>query len=380
MKAVHFGAGNIGRGFIGLLYFESNYTTTFIDVNAEVIDALNKQKGYQVSYASDDGQVYNVEDVSGINSMESPKAVIDAIKEADIITTAVGPTILPIISTILAEGLRARLETKQPINLIACENMISGSDFLQEKVYEHLTEEEEAAFDALYRFPNAAVDRIVPNQVHENILSVSVEPYYEWVVEDDFIGERPKIQGMTVVKDLQPFIERKLFTVNTGHATAAYIGYYLGHATIAEAMRDERVLRLVHGVLQETSDVLVVLYRFDRDEHDLYVETTLKRFLNSHIHDEVSRVARGPIRKLGSNDRLIRPAKSYIKLKNKLPQHLASVVALVLTYVNEADEEAIILQKMINKNGIAETLMEVSGLREESRFVELVLEKMDDYA
>src|SRR5699024_4594815 len=148
--------------------------------------------------------------VSGINSVQNPEDVIEAIMNADIVTTAVGPAILPAISGLIAQGLQKRLQmNKAPLNLIACENMVGGSSLLKEKVMEHVTEEEAASFASLFGFPNAAVDRIVPNQTGEDLLEVSVEPYYEWVVEETAIkGNKPPIAGITYVSDLTPYIER----------------------------------------------------------------------------------------------------------------------------------------------------------------------------
>ena len=126
---------------------------------------------------------------------------IDAIANADLVTAAVGPNILPLISGLIANGLKKRVtQSNGPLTIIACENMIGGSAFLKEKVYEHLNEEEKLLFDVQFSFPNAAVDRIVPNQTNEDKLAVTVEPFYEWVVDESEIkGENPPIQGITFV-------------------------------------------------------------------------------------------------------------------------------------------------------------------------------------
>ena len=54
-KAVMYGAGNIGRGFIGQLFSESGYEVAFIDVNREIIDQLNRDGQYPVGVLSGTG-------------------------------------------------------------------------------------------------------------------------------------------------------------------------------------------------------------------------------------------------------------------------------------------------------------------------------------
>lgn len=379
MEAVHFGAGNIGRGFIGLLLHQSGYHTTFVDVNDEVIQVINEKKQYSVVLASEDRETLTVKNISGINSVSDPDKVVQAIVQADIVTTAVGPNILPIISKLIAEGLAERVKTnKKPLNIIACENMVGGTALLKENIYEHSTEEAQKAFDELIGFPNAAVDRIVPNQTNEDLLQVSVEPYYEWVVEAPALkGEKPGIEGITFVDDLTPYIERKLFTVNTGHAAVAYVGYHMGYATIIDAIQDEKVLEIINGALRESGEALIQTHQFDREEHQEYIKKIISRFQNSNISDEVTRVARGPIRKLGADDRLVGPALTYMDTTSKEPTYLAKVIAAALQFDYEADQEAVELQKMIDKQGVEATLQEVSGLKADHPLVKIVLQEME---
>ncbi|WP_407272565.1 mannitol-1-phosphate 5-dehydrogenase [Radiobacillus sp. PE A8.2] len=379
MLAVHFGAGNIGRGFIGALLYQSDFHTTFVDVNEKVIDALNDKQQYRVVLADEQKEELVVKNVSGINSMTDPEKVIEAIGKADLITTAVGPNILPIIADLIAKGLQKRIElNKDPVNVIACENMIGGSALLQEKVLEKIPSEQRETFNRLYGFPNAAVDRIVPNQSNEDMLMVSVEPYYEWVVEETAMkGEKPDVKGITYVSDLTPYIERKLFTVNTGHAVAAYIGMYKGLATITEAMEDTSVQDTVKAALKESGEILIHQYGFDQQAHEAYINKIIKRFLNPYISDEVTRVGRGPLRKLGANDRLIRPAKLYMDTLGKAPENLAKTIAAALLYSNEADEEAVKLQQMVKEKGYTGVLETVSGLEKDHPLVAIIMEQIE---
>ncbi|WP_174614818.1 mannitol-1-phosphate 5-dehydrogenase [Virgibacillus ihumii] len=379
MLAVHFGAGNIGRGFIGELLFKAGYHTTFVDVNEAVINELNAKKEYNVILAAENSETLTVKDVSGINSVSDPDDVVDAIVKADVVTTAVGPNILPIIAELIARGLRKRAARNlEALNLIACENMIGGSELLKEKVYEHLAPAERGKFDELFGFPNAAVDRIVPNQSNEDLLTVSVEPYYEWVVERAGIkGVAPDVDGITYVDDLQPYIERKLFTVNTGHAVPAYIGQYMGYETINEAMQDPHIQEIINGALRESGEVLIQTYDFNRETHEEYIDKIIARFKNPYISDDVKRVGRGPIRKLGAMDRLVRPATEYVEVTGKNPVYLAKIIAAALHFHDEEDDEAVKLQEIIAEDGYERALQKVSGLESDDRVLTAVLEELE---
>lgn len=368
MKAVHFGAGNIGRGFIGLLLNQSGYEVTFVDINDTVIQALENKRFYEVGFAEDGVDNVVVDRVRGVNSLKDPERVMSLIAEADLVTTAVGPTLLPKVAPLISEGLRDR-KTEAPVYVIACENMIGGSASLQQAI-----EASGGVGVANVSFPNAAVDRIVPLQQHEDPLYVEVETFYEWVIETQGLAERPPLHGVTWVDEIGPYIERKLFTVNTGHAIASYIGSLFEKGTIDEALKDRRVRQVVQGALYETGWLLLEKYGFEAKEHSQYIQKIIKRFENPKLKDEISRVARSPIRKLGPSDRLVKPARELIA-NGIEPNELAYGIAAALTYYNPDDSESSELYLSIAEDGILSTVEKYLQLHEEDTLTKLILEQ-----
>lgn len=356
MIAVHFGAGNIGRGFIGLLLHEAGYEVVFADVNAELIGALNATPTYRVVEAGEGGGEKVVTGYRGIDSGADPDALDAAIAAADVVTTAVGPNVLRFVAPAIARGILARPEGAAPLAVMACENALGATDLLRAEVEKH---GDAATIAACAVFANTAVDRIVPEQ-HPDGLDVLVEPYCEWAVESGPFGaEVPAIPGAHFVPDLAPYIERKLFTVNTGHAATAYHGRLAGHATIAEALADPEVRDRVEAVLQETAGMLVAKHDFAADEQERYLRTTLDRFSNPAIDDSVERVGRQPIRKLSRHERFVEPA-SAIAESGGDPVALLGAMGAALRFDAPGDEEAVQLQRMLADG--SDIVAEVMGL------------------
>ena len=376
MKALIFGAGNIGRGFIGQILKENDYDLIFADISDKIIDEINLKREYRVYFASDDKESIRISDVIGIHNVKDTEKLKETIQGVDLITTSVGPNILPIIAKTISEGIKERLskENIEFFNIMACENAIGATDILKKNLYLHLDEQEKIKAEKYIGFPNSAVDRIVPIQKNENILDVMVEPYHEWVVEaDKFRGNFKPIKGVEYKKDLKPYIERKLFTVNTGHATTAYIGNAYGYKTIIEAIDDEKVEEMVLGVLKETSEYLIERFKFREEEQRKYVNTIINRFKNPHISDDIIRVGRSPIRKISANERFIYPAQQLIKM-GKMPHNLAKTISYILRYINPEDKESIELNDYLKENNVTKTLKKYSGLEEDSILIELVEE------
>ena len=107
-KAVHFGAGNIGRGFIGLLLSLSDYEVVFIDVDDDVISKLNQENNYQVlEVGGAEVEEYKVNNVRGVNAKKEEQVAAE-IKDADLVTAAVGPANLEYIAPAIAQGIKQR--------------------------------------------------------------------------------------------------------------------------------------------------------------------------------------------------------------------------------------------------------------------------------
>lgn len=373
-KAVQFGAGNIGRGFIGALLSQAGYHVTFADVAEPVIDKINADKTYTVHVMDVQCEDQTITGIRGVNSTK-PEA-IQAIAEAELVTTAVGLVILPRIAPAIAAAIEKRRADgmKEPMNIIACENAIRATLQLKEAVYGVLSEKGKAYADEYVGFPDCAVDRIVPPVKSENFIDVVVESYFEWDVErSGFRGEIPEIPGMSLVDDLMAYIERKMFTLNTGHCITAYLGKLRGLPTIDKAIADPDVFATVYAAMQESGAGLIKKHDFDAEKHVTYINKIIGRFKNPYLQDDVTRVGREPLRKLSPTDRLIKPLTTAAGYG--LPVgHLITGVGAALRYDNPEDKQSVELQAKIAEKGVRAAAAEVTGLANKGLLQAIVAE------
>ncbi|MFJ8895377.1 mannitol-1-phosphate 5-dehydrogenase [Leifsonia sp. NPDC102414] len=375
MKAVHFGAGNIGRGFVGLLLHEAGYEVVFADVNAELIDALAAADSYRVHEVGETSKTTVVDGFRAINSAQDEAALIAEIATADIVTTAVGPRILRFVAPVIAAGLAARADDAPRLAVLACENAIGATDLLAAELFDGLPDDETRdALAAKAIFANTAVDRIVPAQDPDAGIDVTVEAFYEWVVDrSPFAGAEPSIPGAHFVDSLAPYIERKLFTVNTGHATVAYTGFLAGATTISEAIAIPSVRSAAEAALTETSAALVAKHGLDPADLAAYRAKILDRFTNPYLVDEVTRVGREPLRKLGRNDRFIGPAADYVQYTGGIPEALLTAVGAALRFDVPDDTQSVELQQLLREATAEDIVTEITGVAEgEPLFAPLV--------
>jgi mannitol-1-phosphate 5-dehydrogenase len=361
VKAVHFGAGNIGRGFVGLLLHQAGYELVFADVAEDLISQLAAADSYDVHEVGENPTVRTVDNFRALNSGTQEANVVAEIATADVVTTAVGPHILKFVAPVIAKGIAARPAGMAPLQVMACENAINATGILQDEV---AAQWDTAAgeLESAAVFANTAVDRIVPNQEPGKGLDVTVETFYEWVIDrTPFGGNAPVIPGATFVDNLEPYIERKLFTVNTGHASAAYFGFEAGLGKISEAMADQDVAADVRAVLDETKELLIHKHGFNREEQEAYVEKILGRFTNPHLPDTVNRVGRAPLRKLSRHERFIGPAAELAE-RGIVPEALLGAIAAALRFNDPADAEATELAQIVASSTAAEATERVTGL------------------
>ncbi|KAI0006262.1 mannitol dehydrogenase domain-containing protein [Xylariaceae sp. FL0662B] len=385
-KAVHFGSGNIGRGFVACFLHESGYEVVFADVMDELVNKLNSTPEYHVIERGVEGTVRKtITNYRAINSKYNEPELVDEIATADIVTCSVGPNILKFIAPVIAKGIDQRSNDLKPLAVIACENMIGATDALAGHIKHPKNTPEHRLDDHHERaaYANSAIDRIVPAQDPNAGLDVTLEKFYEWVVEETPFKpnentasnlEKPEIHGIKWVDNLAPFIERKLYTVNTSHATAAYFGYNRKKQTIDDAMQDKNIKSQVAAAINETARLIVTKHAIEESEQESYKQKIIKRISNPHLADAVERVGRAPLRKLGRKERFIGPAAELAEMGLETTA-LMEAAEMAFRFQNvEGDEESQELAKIMAENSADDVVHKVCGLQKSDKLYPKVLE------
>lgn len=357
MRAVVLGPGRVGCGFAGHVLRSSGYDLVFVARNQQLVDHFNRVGHYRVRLVGSGELDERVDGVRAV-AMEDPRSVVEAIKGADLVVSAVTSSGVSDVAPILAAGLR---ECPRPVNVIALENLHDAGWRLRARV--KLSDAEAAE---RHGFTGGLVGRAVSWRLGD---PAGDEPLtFVGDRQDDLVVYRcrlrrpfPRIKGMLAVDDYEAHVRRKLFTFSAGHAATAYFGHLKGYRYIHTAIRDSEIRSGVLGVMREGQFVVAAHYgpEFGGDDRDLIA--MLSRFENAGLDDPIARVGRDPRRKLGPDDRLVGPAVAAEPLGIH-PSALTLAVGAALCFDHPDDPPSGDLHREIADRGLGVILRRVCGL------------------
>ena len=379
--AVIFGAGNVGRGFLGQLFSESGYEVVFVDIDRPLIAALNARRGYTIRLVEDDtAEAITISPVRALHAQETG-AVTRSLAGADLAATAVGVRALPQVAPLVAAGIarRATIDVQAPLNVIVCENLKDAAATFRREVCEHLPATRQAYLQAHVGFVDAVIGRMVPPPTPElraqDPSLISAEPYKELPVDRaGFIGSVPKIVGLESCDNFAAYTARKLYIHNCGHAMLGYLGYLRGHALGYQALEDAAIRPLFAKALIESTSGIVAAHGLDPAWLETYVADLIHRFANRALGDTIFRLACDPIRKLGPADRLVGAARLAERAGVRL-EALSWGIAAGYCFDDENDPLAVALQQRIAAEGFDVVLSDVSGIQAHEPLAVLVRER-----
>ncbi len=379
--AIIFGAGNIGRGFIGQLFHESGYALTLVDVDQLLLEALNRRQAYTI-HLVDNASEQRVEigPLTALHSSNDRVAVIETIRQASLGATAVGARILPYIAPLVAAGMQQRLRdgVSEPLNLIVCENLKNAAAVFRGLIYEHLDEAGRSYADRCLGLVDTVIGRMVPPPTPEMRQAdpglILVEPYKELPVDrSSFLGEIPLVVAMEPCDNFPAYTARKLYIHNCGHACLAYLGYLQGYEYGYEALADPGIFGNVRLALDEAKAGIVTDYGVEDAWLEAHICDLLGRFSNRALGDTVFRLGRDPLRKLAPGDRLVGPAR-LAEQAGLVPQALALGIAAACRFNPAEDPIAVELQQRIKNEGLPAVLATVSGIQASELLGERILQ------
>ena len=360
-KAIMIGAGQIGRGFIGQVLFSAGYQITFVEVSPSLVDSINHLGAYPVIVM---GAEEHRMEITGIRAfLPTDDKLPEALAEAELVTTAVGPSILTKTAPTIVQAIRRRMElgVTRPLNVIACENIDKGSSLLKRAVFAQLSQAELAHCAEFVGFPDAEVSRMVMPIHDSNPLTVKVEQYVEWVIDKAAVkGTLLPIQGLELTDKPEAYIKRKMFSL-TGHAMLGYLGYQKGYQYIFQAAFDDAIFSVVFRALAECGQGWSREYGLPEVEFYQYITVMLRRFSDSRMQDPCTRICREPLRKLGHDERFVAPALTALK-HGISPDAILVGIRAALDYNSPEEPQAVQLRQMLQEQGLDAVLETVLGL------------------
>lgn len=381
-SVVMFGAGCVGRGFLGQLLAESNYAITFVEIDEPLIDALNARHSYTLRLVENEWVEEISVPVARALYSRVDDVVVEALAETSLVTTAVGTRSLADVAPIIAAGIvrRAERDIAASLNVLICENMQDASATFRAMVMKHIPPQLHAYTDAHVGFVDVVIGRTIPRPTPEmraqDCSFIIADTYKKLPVNRPrFVGPLPDIAGLLPTDNFIAYIDRKLYLHNCGHAILGYLGYQRGHEFSHVALEDPEIRHTLESAFAEVRAGFVAVHGMDGADVDTYIAYLLDNFANSALSDTVVRLAHDPLRKLGPKDRLVGAARLAEKA-GMTPDALSLGIAAAYRYDNPADPKAVELQRRIAAEGLDAVMADVSGIQPGGPLSALVHEKI----
>ena len=362
-KIAVIGAGKTGRGFVGRLLCEANAEIVFIDKDKELVETLNRDGSFQVSFFGGKREDFTVDGFKAYTwetldstAYESGMSVFD---DAELILVSVcGPNLKDV-----GKELKKRLKSEKHYYIITCENYSHPSDVLKEAIgMSNISVSEATVFCT-------TIDNGGYNIASENY------PYLQ--CDADLLdGYVPDVKGIKPITAFGNFLTRKLFTYNAASCITAYLGWLKGYTDYADAANDEEILAMLDRNYEVTNRVLCKEFGYDKEDQDEFAKLSRDKFTDRTIADTVARNAREPQRKLGKEERIIGP----LLVINKYGEDagiLERTVAAMLLYDNEGEDA---WRQIKSEKSCEQILADICGLETSHPSVARILAYYDEYA
>lgn len=383
MKAIIYGAGKISRGFISQLLYLAGWEIVYVDLNEELLTRLRASGRFTVHVMGAEQKNTVIEGFRCLN-LKDVEAIARELQDADLVFTSVGGKNLVSLGETIAASLSdcyRRDERKKALNIITCENWKEPARVLSESIASHLSEEYRPFFRANTGVAQAVVMRSAvdptPEMLQQDPLIVPVQDFWELPVDAaNILDPRPELQGLIYQDNFAGFLERKIYTYNTGNATIAYLGYLRKLYSLADAANDAFIVSVLDRVYASTNQALSRRHGCSLQEQAAFSEQAKRKYQDHAIIDDVRRHAADPLRKLGPDDRLIGAAKLVSRYDLPL-DGIATSIAAALFYDNPEDPLALKLKAMRESEGINHILKFVCQIETDGSLASAIREKIN---
>jgi len=262
------------------------------DPAVSVVTLTVTEKGYAIAPDSGALDTGNADIAHDLEQLDSPRSTLGFV----------------------VAGLERRCNSGgEPITFVSCDNLPDNGARLRDAVSQFVDIAQPQLrgwLDDNTAFPSTMVDRITPATTAADIEACSAavglrdeglvrtEPFTQWVIEDDFTGDRPawETAGALIVSDVGPFELAKLRLLNGPHSALAYLGYLGGYEFVHEAMQNPQYAAFVRHVMEV--EISAVAPQPEGMQHEAYIEDLLARFSNESLRHRTWQIAMDGSQKL----------------------------------------------------------------------------------